>query len=40
MTDGYEQEDMDVIFNNKSISTSSLSSEEIYNLLGCEQLDE
>lgn len=40
MTDGYEQDDKDVVTNDKTISSSTLSCEEIYHMLGCEVFDE
>lgn len=39
MIDGYEQDDKDNVVT-KKINTESLSVEEIYDVLGCEALDE
>ena len=38
--DGYEQDDKDVVVNEKSIESSDVSAAEIYSMLGCEFLDE
>lgn len=40
MTDGYEQEEKDYTDIENTSNLSSLSAEEIYTILGCEELDE
>lgn len=38
--DGYEQDDKDVVMNEKSNISSNVSAAEIYSMLGCDFLDE
>lgn len=39
MADGYEQDDIDIVYSEMT-DTSSLSAEDIYKKLGCEALEE
>lgn len=39
MTDGYDQDDKDIV-NIKQVNIDSMSIEDIYDALGCEALDE
>lgn len=40
MADGYEQEDKDIVMNDNTIGLSSVSAEDIYDMLGCGVLDD
>lgn len=39
MADGYEQEDKDIVISDNAIDLSSVSAEDIYDMLGCDVLD-